>query len=298
MGLSTQMQGKVVIVTGANSGIGKETALALAKKGANVVMVCRSPERGRAAQLDIIAESGNHNVDLLIADLSSQQSIRDLADEFRAKYDRLDVLVNNAGGMFSQRHLTVDGLEYTFALNHLAYFLLTNLLLDMLKASAPARIVNVASAAERSGKIDFDDLQSEHNYRETAAYSTSKLANLMFTYELARRLRRTGVTVNAVHPGVVRTNFLNDSSWYLRIAAKPLIWFGRSPKKGAETVVYLASSPHVERMNGLYFHDKEVIHSSEPSYSERIARRLWDESADLTRFSEFEEPLESVYLVI
>lgn len=294
MGNATLMQGKVCIVTGANSGIGKATALALAKKGATVVMVCRNRERGAAAQIDIIAESGNHNVDLLIADLSSQQDIYALAAEFKAKYNRLDVLINNAGGIFSQRRLTVDGIEYTFALNHLAYFLLTNLLLDMLKESAPARVINVASGSERIGQINFDDLQSEHNYRETTAYSQSKLANVMFTYELARQLRRTGITVNAVNPGLVRTNFLRESSWYLRWAVTPITWFGRSSTKGAETIVYLACSAEVERINGLYFVDKEAVNSSEQSYDERIAKRLWKVSEQLATLPTYIEQTAAV----
>ena len=282
MGTSKPMLGKVCIVTGANSGIGKATAFTLAKKGATVVMIFRSQERGAAAQIDIISQTGNHNVDLMIADLSSQQDIRDLAREFKSRYTRLDVLINNAGGMFSQRRISVDGFEYTFALNHLAYFLLTNLLLDRLQSSAPSRVVNVASGVERMGKINFDDLQSEHNYREMTAYSQSKLANVMFTYELANRVRRTGLTVNAVNPGLVRTNFLSESSWYLRWAVTPITWFGRSAAKGAETVVYLASSPDVQRINGQYFVDKVSVNSSEQSYNKRIAQHLWDVSERLT----------------
>src|SRR5919202_4606855 len=202
------MRGRICLVTGATSGIGKATALGLARLGATLVLVTRDPQRGATTVAEIKQQTGNDALDFLTADLTSQQSIRRLADEFKRKYQHLHVLVNNAGGVFP-RTLTVDGLEKTFALNHLAYFLLTELLLDVLKASAPGRIVSVSSEAERGGKINFDDLQSYRKYNAMRAYSQSKLANVIWTYELARRLEGTGVTANCLHPGAVATSFGN-----------------------------------------------------------------------------------------
>lgn len=276
---------KVALVTGATSGIGKATALGLAKLGATVVLVARDRSKGEATRSEIAAVSGNQRVDLLTADLSSQQSIRQLATDFKAKYQQLHILVNNAGGIFGERELTVDGLEYTFALNHLAYFLLTNLLLDVLKASAPARIVNLASGAQQMGVINFDDLQGAKRYGGQAAYSQSKLANVMFTYELARRLKGSGVTVNCVQPGIVRTNFGNSASWAFRLFVRVLTPFMKSPEQGAETPLYLASSPEVEGVSGQYFIDKKPQPSSKLSYDEAAAQRLWQVSAELTRLS-------------
>jgi NAD(P)-dependent dehydrogenase (short-subunit alcohol dehydrogenase family) len=204
--LINDMQGKVCMVTGSNSGIGKETALGLAQMGATVVMVCRNRARGEAAQSDIKTKSGNHAVDLLLADLSSQQSIRQLVENFKQHYTQLHVLINNAGVFMLTRRATVDGLEMMFAVNYLAPFLLTNLLLDMLKASAPARIVSVSSGAHEAGYIKMDDLQAERHYRPMRAYGQSKLALVLFTYELARRLEGTGVTANCLHPGFVATS--------------------------------------------------------------------------------------------
>ena len=274
---------KTMLVTGANAGIGKAAALALAQTGATVIIVCRNEARGKAAQAEIIAQTGNQAVDLLITDLSSQDSIRQLAQSIQDKYDRLDVLVNNAGGVFTDRQLTVDGLEYTFALNHLGYFLLTNLLLDLLKASAPARIINLSSEAQSNGTINFDDLQGEQSYSGIRAYSQSKLANVLFTYELARRLGGTAVTVNAVHPGAVKTNFgRNTSNLFFRWMIRLFGPFMRSPKKGAETAVYLAISPEVEGVTGKYFVDKQEKQSNEESYHTAVAQRLWQVSEELT----------------
>lgn len=202
MATSQSMQDKICLVTGATSGMGKETALGLARMGATVVLVARNKRKGEEARQEIARQSGNENIDVLFADLSSQQDVRKLADEFKAKYQQLHVLVNNAGAVFAQRQTTVDGLEMTFALDHLAYFLLTNLLLDTMKSSTPARIINIASALQGIGKIHFDDLQGEKSYGVLgfSAYSQAKLANVMFTYDLARRLEGTGITVNAVGP--------------------------------------------------------------------------------------------------
>src|SRR5918993_383875 len=204
------MREKICLITGATSGIGRATAMGLANMGAGVVMVGRDRGRGEAAMADIKEKSANTSVDLMLADVSSQEEIRRLADEFKEAYPRLDVLINNAGVFRSERITTADRLETTFAVNHLAYFLLTNLLLDRLKAGAPSRIVNVASADHSNAAIDFDDLQGEKGYRGAKAYSQSKLANVLFTYELARRLQGTGVTANCLHPGVIATKLLAD----------------------------------------------------------------------------------------
>jgi NAD(P)-dependent dehydrogenase (short-subunit alcohol dehydrogenase family) len=280
------MQDKICIVTGANSGIGKVTARELAKMGAAVVMVCRNQERGKTAQAEIKAASRNDSVDLMLADLSSQAAIRQLAQSFKEKYQQCDVLVNNAGALFMQRQLSKDGLEMTFALNHLGYFLLTNLLLDVIKASAPARIVNVSSEAHRGRKINFDDLQGEQSYSGYNAYGQSKLANILFTYELARRLEGSGVTVNCMHPGFVSSNFAKNNGLLARVALTLLRPFARSPKKGAETAVYLASSPQVEGISSSYFIDKQEATSSPESYDEAVAQRLWQVSMELTGLTE------------
>ena len=278
------MNSKLIMITGANAGIGKVAALELAKQGHHIVMVCRSRERGRAAQAEIKTESGKEQVDLLIADLSVQADIHQLAAEFKQTYERLDVLVNNAGAIFDKREETVDGLERTFALNHMGYFQLTDLLLDVLKASAPARIINVSSDAHRRGSINFDDLPHEKNYSGFPVYSDSKLANVLFTYELARRLEGSGVTANALHPGFVNTNFGSTMSsipaFFIGIISR---LFAMSPEKGAETIIYLASSPEVEGVTGKYFVEKKATRSSKESYDEAVAKRLWEVSEQLIR---------------
>jgi NAD(P)-dependent dehydrogenase (short-subunit alcohol dehydrogenase family) len=276
------MRGRVALVTGVTSGIGKVTALALAKRGASLVCVCRDKTRSDAAIAEIKAVSGNTDVQLMLADLSSQSSIRELSAELHRTRPKLHVLVNDAGVVIPERRVTVDGLENTFALNHLGYFLLTRLLLDLLRSSAPARIVNVASEAERMGKIDFDDLQMERGYSPFGAYCRSKLANIMFTYELARRLEGTNVTVNAVHPGPVRTRFGEELGGLWGVAIWLFRPFMRSPEKGAETVIHLASSPDVEGMTGLYWSDRKPMRSIPLSYDEAIQKRLWEVSERLT----------------
>lgn len=276
--------GKICMVTGANSGVGKYTALGLAKMGASVVMVCRDKGRGEAAQKEIIEASQNKNVELMLCDLSSQKAIRGLAESFKKEYKNLHVLVNNAGLMLGKRVLTEDRYEYTFAVNHLAYFLLTHLLLDMLKESAPSRIVNVSSMGHRFASIYFDDLQCEKKYSDMRAYNQSKLANIMFTYELARRLDGTGVTANCLHPGGVATNFGNDSSPIFRflLSVGKKTFFFISPEKGAQTSVYLASSPDVEGVSGKYFDNCREKNSSRRSYNVDAQKRLWSISAELT----------------
>jgi NAD(P)-dependent dehydrogenase (short-subunit alcohol dehydrogenase family) len=281
--LNTSMHGKVCIVTGANSGIGKATALELAQMGATVVMVCRDRARGEEAKSEITTKSRNNAVDLLQADLSSQQSIRQLVENFQHHYTHLHVLINNAGAgaAFTGRRETVDGLEMTFAVNHLAPFLLTHLLLDMLKASAPARIVNVSSNSHEAGYIQLDDLRAEH-YRSMHAYGQSKLAVVLFTYELARRLRGTGVTANCLHPGFVATNFgQRDVGPAVRLLVKLIGSFGTSPQEGAKTSIYLASSPEVEGITGKYFVKSIPKQSAAISYDESLQRQLWVQSAKL-----------------
>jgi len=277
------MQGKICMVTGANSGIGKATALELAQMGATVVMVCRDRARGEEARREITTKSRKNAVDLLQADLSSQQSIRQLVENFQHHYTHLHVLINNAGAAFpGRRRETVDGLEITFAVNYLAPFLLTNLLLDVLKASAPARIVNVSSAAHKSGSIQLDDLQAEKLYRPMRTYPQAKLAVVLFTYELARRLQGTGVTANCLHPGFVATNFAqSDGGPAVRLLVKLIGSFGTSPQEGAKTSIYLASSPEVEGVTGQYFVKSIPRRSAAISYDESLQRQLWEQSAKL-----------------
>ncbi len=274
----TRLDGRVVLVTGATNGIGKVTALELAKLGARVVIVGRDSARTQATANDIRDRSGQAAVDTLVADLSVMNEVRRLADTFKARYDRLDVLVNNAGAVFAQRRETDDGYEMTFALNHLSYFLLTNLLLDVLKASAPARIVNVSSGAHTSAKgINFDDIHSTKAYGMGgfAAYSQSKLANILFTYELARRLAGTGVTANVLHPGFVATGFGRNSAGLMNRIMGVLHRFALTPEEGARTTIYLASSPEVEGVTGQYFDKCRAVRSSRASYDEDAQRRLW-----------------------
>ncbi len=281
--LNTSMQGKVCIVTGANSGIGKATSLGLAQMGATVVMVCRDRTKGEEAQNEIKTKSGNDAIDLLLAELSSQDSIRQLVENFQQHDKQLDVLINNAGGVNLSRRETLDGLEMTFALNYLAPFLLTNLLLDKLKASAPARIVNVSSESHESGYIKMDDLQLEKKYRLMRAYGQSKLALVLFTYELARRLQGTGVTANCLHPGFVATNIGQSGVGRVGRSIVKLIFssLGISPEEGAKTSIYLASSPDIEGVTGKYFVKSIPVRSAPISYDESLQRQLWEESAKL-----------------
>src|SRR5437899_2395459 len=276
------MKDKVGMITGANSGIGKAASLALAKMGATVVMVARNAERGEAARSEIIRESQNNSVDLLLADLSSLKSVRQLAAEFQKKYSKLHVLINNAGLFNQRRHVTTDGYENTFATNYLAPFLLTNLQLDLLKASAPSRIINVSSVGHYNGHINFDDLNLEKEYGGWKAYGQSKLALVIFTHELAKKLQGTSVTVNAVHPGTVATNIWSRPMGPLGFVMAVPKLFMTSPNKGAETVVYLASSPDAASTSGEYWDKLKVKKSSEESYNEEVGKRLWEVSEKLT----------------
>jgi NAD(P)-dependent dehydrogenase (short-subunit alcohol dehydrogenase family) len=273
------------MVTGANDGIGKATAQGLANIGATVVMVCRSRERGEAALTEIKEQSSNDLISLLVADLSSQAEIRKLAEDFKGQHSKLHVLVNNAGIIPRKREVTVDGFETQFAVNHLAPFLLTNLLLDVLKSSAPARIVTVASDMHRGATIDFDDLQSERSYGPVRVYSRTKLANVLFTYELARRLQGTTVTANCLHPGVVATKLLADGMGMPSALRSTTRLIGSKPEKGAKTSIYLAASPEVEGVSGKYFIRQKAVESSKGSYDENMASRLWGVSAELTEIS-------------
>lgn len=277
------LTGKTVMVTGATAGIGKVTALELARKGASVILVSRNPKKCAATAKRIQKETGNLRVDFISADLSSQVQIHQLADQFKSKYDRLDVLVNNAGGVFVTRKFSVDGIEMTFALNHLSYFLLTNLLLDALKASAPARIVNVSSNGHFNSPLNFDNLQLEHGYAPFKAYGRSKFANVLFTYELARRLEGTGVTSNVLHPGLVQTDIGKSASWWLGWGWKFFLRFrkGLPPEEGALTSIYLASSLDVETVTRKYFAKQKAAPSDPDTYNETDARRLWEISAQL-----------------
>jgi len=275
------MGGKVALVTGGTSGIGKATATALAAMGADVVVVGRDPERGERAAAEIRAQTGGR-VDLALADLASQAEVRSLAEEFRRRYDRLDVLVNNAGLVQSTRTETPDGLETTFATNHLAPFLLTNLLQDLLEKSAPSRVVTVSSEAERWGNIDFDDLQSKKKYRGFPVYGMTKLANIMFTYELAERLKGTGVTATCMHPGAVNTRFGTNNSGPMTILFRAFKPFMRTPDQGADTVIWLASSPDVEGVSGRYYSDRKPIEPKKIANDPPARRRLWEESQSLT----------------
>jgi len=276
------MDGKTCVVTGATSGIGRVSARALAEKGATLVVVGRNEEKCRHTVREIREATGNKDVEYLLADLSIQQQVRQLAEQIRVRYDSLDVLVNNAGAIFTSRQETDDGLEKTFALNHLSYFYLSNLLIDKLKECAPSRIVNVASGAHRGHQIDFDDLARQQGYRSQQVYGESKLANILFTYELARRLEGSGVTVNALHPGFVASNFGTNNGPLVTWFMKFLHLFGRSPEEGAETVIYLASSPEVEAVSGKYYMDKEPVKSSPESYDRESALKLWEISMEIT----------------
>jgi retinol dehydrogenase 14 len=282
LGPNSQGQTTVAVVTGASQGIGKAAALDLARSGATVVAIARNRERGEAAVADIKAQSGNEHVNLLLADLSSQQEIRRLADELLKRYPRIDVLINNAGAVNMRRGVTVDGIEMTFAVNHLAPFLLTNLLLDRLKASTPARIVTVSSDASTAGKIDFEDLGGERGYKGWRAYSQSKLANILFSNELARRLDGSGVTANAVHPGTVSTGFGKNNRGWLRWGITLAGPFMLKPEQGAQTVVYVASSPTLEGVTGKYFAKSKEAAPPPAARDEAVARKLWDVSAQMT----------------
>src|SRR5262245_18451758 len=279
------MNGKICLVTGANSGIGKVTAMVLAAGGATVIMVCRNRDKGKAAHDEIVGKTRNKNVALMLADSSDLRQIMRLAAEVKAKYSRLHTLVNNAGAYNGKRTITADGHEMTFAVNHLGYFMLTVELFDLMKSSAPARIVNVASEAHRNSHINFDDLNLENGYSCRKAYAQSKLANVLFTRELARRLEGTGVTANCMHPGFVGTNIFSNVRGVGGMIMRLITPFMRTPEKGADTVIWLASSPEVEGITGRYFIDRKDRRSNQESYNVAIASRLWEVSEQMIRSS-------------
>lgn len=277
------MQGKVCLITGATAGIGLVTAQALAARGATVVAVGRSAAKSAATVAAIVQATGNPNVSYLLADLSVLSEVRKLAAQFTAAHNRLHVLVNNAGAVFIQPEKSADGIEMTWALNHMAYFLLTDLLLDTLKASAPARVINVSSNAEAAGRINFDDLQAARRYVAFPVYAQAKLANMLFTYELARRLEGSGVTANAITPGPVATNFGGSGQSVLN-RVFPLIFrvIGKPPQKAAETAIQLASDPTLAEVSGKAFYERRELQTSARSHDVATQQRLWLVSADLT----------------
>lgn len=276
------MKGRVCLITGGTNGIGLETARALAKMGAKVVIVGRNPAKTEDTVAQLKQSTGSQHIDYLIADLSLMAQVRQLADDFKARYDRLDVLLNNAGAMFTNRQLTSEGLEMTFALNHLSYFMLTNLLLDILVDTAPARIINVSSDAHRIGELDFDNLQGEKSWHAFKIYGASKLMNILFTKELAHRLENTGVTANALHPGMVSTSFgrNNGAIWnFIFMLTRP---FSKSPADGAKTSVYVASAPELTTVSGQYFDDAQLKQPSKAAYDVEAQQRLWTISEEIT----------------
>lgn len=279
--MSASMQGKTVLITGATAGMGFVTARELARKGAYVTLVGRNPAKLVTVAEQIKNQTGNQNVETILADLSTHAGVQHAAHEFKKRRTRLDVLINNAGAIFMKRLVSSDGLEMTFALNHLNYFHLTNLLLDVLKASAPARIINVSSDAHRGQTIDFDDLQGEKSFGGMAAYGRSKLMNVLFTYELARRLDGKGVTVNALHPGFVATDFGKNNGKLMSLVMALISPIAKTVEEGASTGIYLASSMEIEGVSGKYFVDKQAVNSDPASYDLVSAERLWNISLEL-----------------
>ena len=270
------MKDKICLVTGATDGIGKETARCLGKQNAQLILVGRNPEKGEKVQKKIIAITGNDQIDIMTADLSNMNAIQKLSAEIHKKYNKLNVLINNAGAFFSKREITDDGFEKTFALNHLGYFLLTKLLLDLIKKGKNPRIINVASGAHIGATLDFDNFQGKNDYSGWAAYKRSKLMNIMFTYKLAELLKDTPITVNTLHPGFVRTRFGDNNTGIVGIGLNLAKKIGAiSIKKGAETSVFLATSPTVKGVSGKYFVKCKPEKSSSSSYNKSDIDRLW-----------------------
>ena len=273
--------GKICMITGANSGIGKATAIGLAKLGAHLVLVCRNQERAEAAIKEIKENCGDQSIEFILADLSSQREIHRVVSEFKAKHEKLDVLINNAGVNLPKRTLTVDGIENTFAVNYLAQFMLSILLFDVIKKGDPARIVNVASSVQAKS-IDFENLNGEKNYGQLKAYGLSKLAVVLFTHEFAKKVSRTGVTVNCLHPGFVKTKMIRNFRPFVKYFYHFIGLFMKSPKNGAKTSILLASSPEVNGVSGKYFKKRKEAKSTKISYDDEVAKRLWEISVELT----------------
>ncbi|XP_063590817.1 retinol dehydrogenase 13-like [Penaeus indicus] len=284
------LEGKTVIVTGANTGIGKETATEMARRGARVIMACRDMEKCKEARKEVALATFNKSLYCQECDLASQESIRKFAERIQKKEDQVNILINNAGVMRCKKSFTEEGIELQLGTNHMGHFLLTNLLLDKLKASAPSRIINVSSVAHMRGSIKFDDLNSEKNYDEGDAYAQSKLANILFTQELAERLQGTGVTCNAVHPGIVLTEIGRHmsihKSWIAAMFLKPLLWlFLKTPRQGAQTTIYAALSSDLEGVSGKYFSNQKEATVSEAAKDKEAAKRLWAISERWTRLT-------------
>lgn len=275
------MQGKICLITGGTSGIGKASALALARKGATIVLAARSAERGAQTARDISLVAGKDSVHVLPCDLASQESIRGCVRDFNKKFERLDVLLHSGAAVFPDRALTTDGVERNFAVAYLSVFLLCTLLEDVLVESSPSRVVIISGELHRKVSLDFGDLMGEEKFSMIDSGSRAALAKITFAHEFARRLQGKGVTVNSLHPGAVRTNLLRNLPWYLRVAAAPVQLFFASPEKGARTPVYLASSPDVKDVTGAYFIDCSRVESSEESRNREIAQKLWDASKEL-----------------
>lgn len=282
MASEARMDGKVALITGATRGIGLEAAKALARLGATVVLVGRDTTRTQDAVAEVRAAAPDAKVDSLLANFNSLKSVRQLAADFKARYPRLDVLLNNAGLIIDPRETTEDGFEATLGINHLAPFVLTHELLGLLKASAPSRIINVSSEAHRTAKLDFNDLQAERGYSSFRAYGNAKLANILFTKSLAKRLQGTGVTANCLHPGVVATGFGHNTKGFMRHLVKLGAPFMLTAEKGARTSVYLASSPEVAGVSGEYFIKSRKAKPTRDARDEALAERLWQVSAELT----------------
>lgn len=281
--ISGAMDGKVVLITGATSGIGKVTAKTMAGMGAEVVILGRDEGKGQQLLAEISNATARRDAEFILCDMASLANVGKAASEFRSRYDRLDVLLDNAGGINGQRKVTTEGFEYTFGVNHLAHFVLTNLLLDELKASAPSRVVVTSSSAHAMGHMDFHDLMAERKYGAMKVYSQSKLANTLFTFELARRLQGTEVMANCFHPGAIRSNFVRGMGGAASVMAPVVGIFMHSPEEGAETQIYLASSPEAEGITGRYFVKKREKRPSDESLDVDIAKRLWEVSEELTK---------------
>ena len=282
------MQNKIVVITGANSGIGKATAVQLAQKGAHVVMVCRSQEKGEAALQEIITATGNKKVDLLLCDLAAQESIKQLGENIRQHYDKIDVLINNAGGIFGKRQLSPEGLEYTFALNHMGYFLTTHELLDLLRAGDMKRIINVSSLAHKFvSRLDWDNIQGEQAYGQLYNYGLSKLFNIWFTQSLSKMLVNEGITVNCLHPGTVNTGFGRSAGGFFKSLVSVGARFLSSPKSGAATSVFLATAPEVQGVSGCYYSNKKQARISKLAQNEDYAQQLWEISMQLGKLVKF-----------